>query len=164
MKYLPVIGATVALVWITDVAVAKTPAEIESIAKAVTVEINLLKAQSVGSGIIIERQGDMYTLVTNRHVVCGQTQNCKTPPSGETYTVKLGNGQKYQVSATSVKILGNGLDLAIVQFRSDRVYPVARIDDAGSLKAGDVVYTSGYPAEPPGFSFNMGEAIEAAIP
>jgi hypothetical protein len=33
---------------------------------------------------------------------------------------------------------------------------VAQIDDAGSLKVGDAVYTSGYPAETPGFSFNAG--------
>ena len=159
MKYLPIIGATIAIVCIADIAVAKTPAEIESIAKAVTVEINLLKAQSIGSGIIIERQGDLYTLITNRHVVCGKTRNCKTPPSGETYMVKLGDGQKYRVSATAVKILGNGLDLATVQFRSDRGYPVALVADPGSLKVGDVVYTSGYPATPPGFSFNTGSAI-----
>ncbi len=42
MKYLPILGLTVALVCYADLAVAKTPAEIESIAKAVTVEIRLL--------------------------------------------------------------------------------------------------------------------------
>jgi tetratricopeptide (TPR) repeat protein len=159
MKYLPILAFTVALVSVADIAVAKTLAEIESIAKAVTVEIRLLKAESVGSGIIIERQGDLYTLITNRHVVCGQTRNCTTPPSAETYTVKLGDGQKYQVSAKSVKLLGNNLDLAIVQFRSNRGYPVALVADPGSLKVDDIVYTSGYPAEPPGFSFNIGSAI-----
>jgi hypothetical protein len=32
MKYLPILGATVAIVCVADVAVAKTPAEIEAIA------------------------------------------------------------------------------------------------------------------------------------
>ncbi len=159
MKYFPILGFTVALVSVADIAVAKTPAEIESIAKAVTVEITLLKAESVGSGIIIERQGDLYTLITNRHVVCGQTRNFTTPPSAETYTVKLGDGQKYQVSAKSVKLLGAGLDLAMIQFRSNRGYPVAIVADPGSLKVDDRIYTSGYPAEPLGFSFNAGKAI-----
>jgi tetratricopeptide (TPR) repeat protein len=159
MKYLPIIGVTAALICYADLAVAKTPAEIESIAKAVTVEIRLLKAESIGSGIIIERQGDMYTLITNRHVVCGKTRNCTTPPSAETYTLKLGDRQQYKVSAKSVKILGSNLDLAIVQFQSNRAYPVAQVADPGSLKVGDRVYTSGYPLAPPGFSFNAGLAI-----
>jgi S1-C subfamily serine protease len=159
MKYLPIIGFTIAISCVGDLAVAKTPAEIKSIAKAVTVEISLLKDRSIGSGIIIERKGDTYTLVTNRHVVCGKTQNCTTPPSGETYTVKLGDGHKYKVSAKSVKLLGHNLDLAIVQFRSNRAYSVAQVADPGSLKVGDAVYTSGYPAEPPGFSFNLGSAM-----
>ncbi len=158
MKYLPIIGVTAALVCYADLAVAKTPAEIESIAKAVTVEIRLLQNESVGSGIIIDRQGDLYTLITNRHVVCGQTRNCTAPPAGETYTLKLSDRQEYKVAAKSVKLLGSNLDLAIVQFRSNRAYPVVQIDD-GSLKAGDRVYTSGYPATPPGFSFNAGKAF-----
>jgi hypothetical protein len=62
MKYLPILGFTVAIISLADRAVAKTPAAIEAIAKAVTVEINLLKAETVGSGIIIDRQGDLYTL------------------------------------------------------------------------------------------------------
>jgi tetratricopeptide (TPR) repeat protein len=159
MKYLPSLGLTVALVCYADLAVAKTPAEIEAIAKAVTVEIRLLQDSSVGSGIIVDRKGDTYTLITNRHVVCGRTQNCTTAPSAETYTVKLGDGQKYQVSAKSVKLFGDGLDLAMIQFRSNRTYPVAQINNSDSLKVGDAVYTSGYPATPPGFSFNTGKAI-----
>jgi tetratricopeptide (TPR) repeat protein len=167
MKYLPIIGLTVALVCYADLAVAKTPAEIESSlqrrgyanAKAVTVEIRLLKDESIGSGIIIDRKGDLYTLITNRHVACGKKRECTNPPAAETYTLKLGDGHQYKVAAKSVKILGGNLDLAIIQFRSDRGYPVAQVTDPGSLKVGDRVFTSGYPATPPGFSFNDGNAI-----
>jgi hypothetical protein len=159
MKYLPITGLTAALVCYADLAVAKTPEEIESIAKAVTVEIRLLKAETLGSGIIIKRKGDLYTLITNRHVVCGQNRTCSTLSPEETYTLKLGNGQEYKVSTKSVNLLGSGLDLAMIQFRSNRAYPVAQVADPGSLKVGDAVYTSGYPATPPGFSFNAGNAI-----
>jgi Tfp pilus assembly protein PilF len=159
MKYLPIIGLTVALVSYADLAVAKTPAEIESISKAVTVEIRLLKDESIGSGIIIKRQGDLYTLITNRHVACGRKRECTTPPAAETYTLKLGDRQEYKVAAKSVKILSGNLDLAMIQFRSNRAYPVAQVAEPGSLKVGDKVFTSGYPATPPGFSFNTGSAI-----
>jgi Trypsin-like peptidase domain len=82
MKYISIIGFTVAIVCIADVTIAKTPAEIEAIAKAVTVEIRAIEDSSVGSGIIIERKGTLYTLITNRHVVCGRTRNCKILPPG----------------------------------------------------------------------------------
>jgi hypothetical protein len=45
-------------------AVALSAGEIYNIAKAVTVEIRLQRDGSIGSGIIIARQGDLYTLVT----------------------------------------------------------------------------------------------------
>jgi hypothetical protein len=157
MKYLPILGLTVAIVCIADVAVAKTPAEIQSIAKAVTVQITLQKDRSIGSGILIERKGDIYTLITNRHVVCGQIRKCTAAPEGETYTVKLGDGQEYKVSAKSIELWGSDLDLAMIQFRSNRGYPVAIVAESGSLKSEDIVYTSGYPEEPPGFSFNSGK-------
>jgi hypothetical protein len=51
MKYLPILGLTVALVCYADLAVAKTSAEIKSISKAVMVGIRLLKDESVGSTI-----------------------------------------------------------------------------------------------------------------
>jgi tetratricopeptide (TPR) repeat protein len=159
MKYLPIIGLTAAIVCCADLAVARTPAQVEAIAKAVTVEIRLLKDESLGSGIIIKRQDHLYTLITNRHVVCGQTRNCTAPPEGETYSLKLGNGQEYKVSTQSVKLFGRDLDLATIQFRSKRAYSVAQVADPSRLRVGDSVYTSGYPATPPGFSFNSGKAI-----
>jgi Tfp pilus assembly protein PilF len=159
MRCSPIIGLTVALVCHVDRAVAKTPAEIESIATAVTVEIRLLQDESIGSGIIIERQGDLYTLITNRHVACGKESLCSTPSAAEIYILKLGDGQQYEVAAKSVEILDGNLDLAIVRFRSNRAYPVAQVAAPGSLKIGDKVFTSGYPATSPVFSFNVGRAI-----
>jgi tetratricopeptide (TPR) repeat protein len=160
MKYLPIIGLTAALICYADLAVAKTPAEIELIARSVTMEIRLLKDDSFGSGIIIRRQGDLYTLITNRHVVCGhRIEKCTHLPSGETYILKLGLRKEHRVSTQSVKLLSSDLDLAIIQFRSNRAYLVAEVADPNSLKVGDAVYTSGYPLTSPGFSFNFGNAI-----
>jgi hypothetical protein len=49
-------------------AIAKTANEIRSEAKAVTVKIDA--DGKPGSGVLIQKQGQVYTLVTNRHVVC----------------------------------------------------------------------------------------------
>jgi tetratricopeptide (TPR) repeat protein len=150
------IGTSVVLV--QPAIAAKSAAEVQAIARGVTVEIRLKQDESVGSGIIIAHQGDLYTIATNRHVVCGAKGRDQVP-AGETYELGLADGQKYRVKAASVKLIGTDLDLAIVQFRSDRKYPVASIGNTSLLKAADVVYTAGFPLEQPGFSFNQGSAI-----
>jgi tetratricopeptide (TPR) repeat protein/V8-like Glu-specific endopeptidase len=150
------IGTTVALV--QPVSAAISVSEVEAIAKAVVVEIKLQQNDSVGSGVIISRKGDIYTLVTNKHVVCGN-QNCSKLPSGESYSLGLADGQRYRVRASSIRLLGSDLDLAIIQFRSNRNYAVAKLAAPGSLKFDDDVYTAGFPLEQPGFTFGEGKAI-----
>nr|WP_295617273.1 trypsin-like peptidase domain-containing protein [Chamaesiphon sp. GL140_3_metabinner_50] len=149
------VGMSVVLVQ-PAVMAAKSDAEVKSSARGVTVEIRLQQDRSVGSGIIIARAGDLYTIATNRHVVCGQNRRDRVP-AGETYELGLVDGQKYRVTATSVKLIGTDLDLAIVQFRSSSKYPVVQLGTASALKAEDVVYTAGFPIEQPGFSFNQGK-------
>ncbi len=158
MKISLVFGFTTALICIADVASAKTPDEIKGIAKAVTVEIKLTEAKTLGSGIIINRQGNLYTIVTNRHVVCGK-KSCSTLPSKETYTLGFSRGERLRVPVQAVKLVGQDLDLAIVQFRSSRPLAVAQVALPGSLRVDDKVFTSGYPLQEPGFSFNSGQVI-----
>jgi tetratricopeptide (TPR) repeat protein len=157
------VGTTVALV---QPVTAKSASEIQSIARAVTVEIKLKQfknGDNNGSGVIIDRKGNLYTLVTNSHVVCGvntkKYQLCPSIPTTEIYSLDLADGQKYQIKSSNVKLLGNGLDLAIIQFRSDRNYAVAKVAALGSLKIDDEVYTAGFPFEQPGFTFAEGKAI-----
>jgi tetratricopeptide (TPR) repeat protein len=155
------VGTSVVLVQ-PAVMAAKSAAEVESIARNVTVKIRLQQDSSVGSGIIIAHQGDLYTIATNRHVVCGTKQKRRDKvPEGETYELGLFDGQKYRVKANSVKLIGTDLDLAIVQFRSSRKYPVVQLGTASAMKVDDVVYTAGFPLAQPGFSFNQGNVIAA---
>jgi tetratricopeptide (TPR) repeat protein len=144
-----------------NVAYAKSSAQIKRLAQSVTVAIEHQQLQEVGSGFIVQRQGDLYTVVTNRHVVCKITsiQKCAVPPVAATYLVTTPDGQQHPVTATAVKILGADIDLAIVQFRSSKQYAIAQIDTSASLKADDVIYTTGFPASKPGFQFNDGQAL-----
>jgi S1-C subfamily serine protease len=155
-------GASIAFV--QPAAAAKSASEVKAIARSVTVEIKLQqKVGNVGSGIIIDRQGDLYTLVTNGHVVCGvnyvKGKLCAKVPAAERYTLTMADGQSYQVKSSSVKLMGATLDLAIIQFRSDRNYAVAKVAAPGSLKAEDDVYTAGFPFEQREFGFGAGKAI-----
>jgi S1-C subfamily serine protease len=141
--------------------VAKSPSELEAITKAVTVEIKLEQKGSKGSGVIIQKQGDLYTLVTNRHVICGNS-NCVRIPASEVFTLELPDGNKYKTTKNSVRLLGSSddvIDLAIIQFRSDRNYPVVKVAELGSLKIGDEVYTAGFPFEQSGITFGTGNTV-----
>jgi tetratricopeptide (TPR) repeat protein/S1-C subfamily serine protease len=165
MKSLLILGSVASLVAVAPAAAAKSPAEIEQIAKSVSVEIQVVGVDRVGSGSIVHRQGNLYTLITNRHVACGnpkKTRNLNglqfcTLPKQQAYTLTTADGQKYRVTVESVKLIGQDLDLATMQFRSSRSYQVAKVADPDSLKVDDAVYTAGFPAGQ-GWLFGSGQA------
>jgi Trypsin-like peptidase domain len=150
------VGTTVALV--QPMAAAKSASEVKEIARAVTVEIKLKQVDRKGSGVIIKRQGDLYTLVTNRHVICGDNI-CSNIPTSEIYTLISADGQQYKVQQQAIRLLGNDLDLAIIQFRSNRSYPVVQMAVTEQLKVTNQVFTSGFPAQSGKFSFGNGEVV-----
>ncbi len=149
------VGTNVALV--QPVVMSLSTTEIFNITKAVTVEIKLQQDESVGSGILIHRQGDLYTLVTNRHVVCG-SKSRKKVPAGESYDLRLADGRHYRVSAANVQLLGADLDLAAIQFRSNQNYVVAKIAPNDSVNVPDNLYTAGFPLEKSEFLLGIGKA------
>jgi tetratricopeptide (TPR) repeat protein len=157
MKSSLLFGAIAAVVCFAPSAMALSPAEVEQRARAVSVEI----LTSKGSGVIIHRQGDLYTVITNRHVVCKEKNMCNESEVRSSYQLKTSDSQVYQVGQSAIKLLkdagGNKLDLAIVQFRSNISYPVAQMADPGSLKVDDAVYTAGFP-EGQGWLFGAGKA------
>jgi lipoprotein NlpI len=144
MKSSLILGTFAALVAVAPAVAAKSPAEIEQIAKAVSVEM----ITGVGSGVIVHRQGNLYTVTTNRHVVCG-SGSCDASRLSNVYRLRTADGQVHQVPKSGVQLLkdsaGKALDLASVQFRSERSYQVAKLAELDSLKVNDAVYTAGFP-------------------
>jgi V8-like Glu-specific endopeptidase len=158
MKSSLLFGAVAAVIYFAPGAMALSPAEVEQRAKAVSVEM----LTGVGSGVIIHRQGDLYTVITNRHVVCQvRPERCTDRDIYASYRLKTADGRVHQVAKANIKLLkddaGKFLDLAIVQFRSDRTYQVAQVAEPGSLKVDDVVHTAGFP-KGQGWLFGTGEA------
>jgi tetratricopeptide (TPR) repeat protein len=158
MKSSLLFGAVAAVVCFAPGAMALSPAEVEQKAKAVSVEM----LTGEGSGVIIHRQGNLYTVITNRHVVCKvRPERCTDRDIHASYRLKTPDNQIYQVARSNIKLLkddaGKFLDLAIVQFRSRRSYPVAQVADPGGLKADDDVYTAGFPRGQ-GWLFGAGQA------
>lgn len=110
-------------------------ARVSAIAKQVTVRI--LGNSSMGSGIIVRRQGGTYTVLTNAHVL-DDTQ-------GNRYTILTPDGRT-QSGRRLPLVEFRDRDLALVQFRSDRVYQVVAIADSENLAIGDPVYAAGFPS------------------
>ena len=122
---------TLALVQYQPVS-ALTPVQVNDIAKPITVMIGGLDGK--GSGVIIDKNGNTYTVLTANHVV-------NKAGYGD-YQIITHDGQKYPME--SARPLEK-LDLALVRFTSYKNYPIAKIADSGTVKEGATVYNSGFP-------------------
>lgn len=123
---------TLALVQYQPVS-ALTPVQVNDIAKPITVMIGGLDGK--GSGVIIDKNGNTYTVLTANHVV-------KKAGYG-IYEIITHDGQKYPME-NKAQIVGK-LDLALVRFTSSQNYPLAKIADSRTVKEGATVYNSGFP-------------------
>ncbi|QYX30792.1 trypsin-like peptidase domain-containing protein [Sphaerospermopsis torques-reginae] len=120
----------------TPSATALQQSEINTIAKKITVRIegNTQEfGKTYGSGIIIKKQGNQYTVLTNWHVV-------QVPGNYNLYT---NDNQKYAIN--NKKKLGE-LDLAIVEFNSSLNYSPATIGNSRQLTETTPVYAAGFAA------------------
>jgi tetratricopeptide (TPR) repeat protein len=159
MKYSVVIASTISMMLWASTSVAKPSAEIEQIARAATVEIKLQNSTASGSGVIIHYSGDIYTVVTNKHVVCGDFKECTQLPSNNAYRISTADGSNYLLNVSDVTLLGDNLDLAIMQFQTKKKYTPAQIELSKNLQANDTVYTAGFPAKKNGFVFHKGNVL-----
>lgn len=103
-----------------------------------------------GSGVIIEEQDNIYTVLTANHVVCSSIKrpgkiNCSKDVS---YSVRTNTGKEYVVKTRQVlQTDQNGVDLAIITFVApdSEYYRPAAIDDK-SLAIGVDIFVAGFPA------------------
>jgi serine protease Do len=116
-------------------AAAKSPTEIGAIAQTLAVKIDNNLGVPGGSGVIVAKKGNSYTVLTANHVV----KNVNI-----SYIIKTNDNQQHAVD--SVKNLeSNGLDLAYVTFVSPQEYSTATIGNSEYATPGASIYVSGYP-------------------
>jgi S1-C subfamily serine protease len=108
---------------------ASRNSKIYQLCQAATVRV--IKADSAGSGVIINREGNIYSVLTNWHVVNSSNPMILTMDDRQHHLVK------------SPQQLGN-VDLAVLQFYSTTEYPTAKIETE-MPKVGDTVYAAGFP-------------------
>lgn len=107
---------------------------IARLAQAITVR---LEGATQGSGVLVEREGNRYTVLTSWHVVSGQR------PSEE-LDIYTADGQRHALEQGSIRPVA-AVDLAVLSFISAIPYTTAAIGDPARVLIGSPVYVSGYP-------------------
>jgi hypothetical protein len=109
----------------------KSHEEVAAIAKAVTGKL----CPTQGSGVIVSKQGSLYKVLTNRHVVRGsadrQSTNSCTKPARHTIVTTDGNRHPANAKSIQNQNLPDELDMTIIEFRSNRNYPIAQLSTSG---------------------------------
>ena len=111
--------------------------QVGEIAQGITVLIEDTDKKENGSGIIIKKEGNTYTVLTAAHVV-GKAKE---------YEIVTPDNQRYQLDYSKVKKLPNQIDLAIVTFSSNQNYQVAKVGNPDKAKVGTTVYVAGFPKQ-----------------
>lgn len=108
----------------------------EAAIRGVPTVVRILGSGSPGSGVMISKKGNTYTVLTAGHVVRGSTAFDGT-------SVITVDGQEHRVKKIEIS---PWLDLAAVYFDSSRSYMTALISDETNLKqVGNWVVVLGYP-------------------
>ena len=85
----------------------------------------------------MDKVGGTYRLLTAGHVV-------RSINPGEEAYVVTPDQKRHLINTNNIEII-SGIDLAIVEFNSDRLYPTAKLGNAKELTEGMTVYVSGFP-------------------
>lgn len=90
------------------------------------------KAEGMGSGVIVKRNGKTYYALTNQHVV----------GSASDISVMLYDGREFKA-----KLIGSDTrkDIALVSFESAEELPIAKLGDSDSVQVGDITFAIGSP-------------------
>ncbi len=111
-----------------------TPKQLQRIAQNITVKI--LSGSAWGSGILVRKQGNLYTVLTNQHILT---------PSDPPYSIQTPDGKIYS-GYPIYNWKFSGEDLALLQFESQtRIYAIANLLPSTELKLGDKVFGAGFP-------------------
>lgn len=127
--------ATTAVVLDQGAALAKDASVVARVAKQVTVVV--AGAGSPGSGVLIKKVGNRYTVLTAWHVI-------KDTSASEVIEINTSDGEWHESVRGSVKRLGK-IDMAVLTFESSASYEVASIGNIEGVNSGNQIFVSGFP-------------------
>jgi serine protease Do len=119
------------VITLPNAAQALPGSQINDIAREVTVLIR--GEQGHGSGVIVNKKGNTYYVLTAEHVIRQKDDFKLVTADKQAYTIDYSKIEKIK-----------GVDLAIVPFTSDKNYQTVKISTAKASE-GQAVYLSGWP-------------------
>jgi tetratricopeptide (TPR) repeat protein len=108
--------------------------QVDDIAQQITVRIE--DKEGNGSGVIIAKEGNTYSVVTAAHVV----------KEREGYSIVTPTQERIVLKAEQVTILNKDLDIALVKFTSSQNYRTAELANY-QFKDAEWVFISGFPGQ-----------------
>ena len=129
----PLIGIAIFALSLPQPLAVMTGADVNQHAKETTV---LVDGQSPGSGVLLEKQGNTYYVLTAKHVV--ETE--------DEYAVVTPDETVHPLDYEQIHMLPE-LDIAVAQFNSAASYETATLGNSNSLTEGDTVFIAGWPIE-----------------
>ena len=122
----------------------RSPEKIEQRAREITVKV--ISERNAASGILIDKRGSTYFVITNRHVL--QSDN----------NIKIGIFDDRLYSATLVKSVDfQSADLVLLSFQSNALYAAARLGKSSDLEIGAWVFSTGFPMRSQAWKFAEGQ-------
>ena len=127
---------------------------LRSRAREITVKV--FEGDSWGSGILIHREGNLYTVLTNAHVIFSELDR-------PTYKIETPDGNVYLATLREDIAFPQQEDLALLNFRSsESYYQTAVFGDSSQLQPEEVIIATGFPfptnsIEESGFKLTKGE-------
>lgn len=115
-------------------AVAQSAEAVGKIAEAITVRI---EGATQGSGVLVKKEGNRYTVLTAWHVVEGQRP-------GEELAVITSDKIQHQMASGSLRRVGDE-DLATLEITSPILYNTAELGALSTISTGSTIFVSGFP-------------------
>ena len=134
LSTLGITTATTAVVLHAPAAVAQDASSVAKIAKVITVRI---EGSTQGSGVIVKRESNRFSLLTGWHVVSGNRP-------GEEVGIYTPDGKQHRLDQGSIQRLGQ-VDMAVLTFSSPGAYEVASVGDVKSVSSDHPIFVSGFP-------------------
>jgi tetratricopeptide (TPR) repeat protein/S1-C subfamily serine protease len=126
----------------------KEALDLVDLARKITVKI---EGATQGSGVIINRDGNKYTVLTAWHVI-------KDTSPGEELSIQTNDKLVHKV--TAFKQLAKSLDLAVVEFDSAKLYTLATGYEKSKIARYTKVVVAGFPLrDPMNLHINKGSVL-----
>src|SRR6478672_8200950 len=138
-RFLAILIVSVFVALIPHTAYALSSDKVRQIAKEITV---IIDGCGAGSGVIFRHEGNVYSVLTAKHVVDDAKLTC---------LIITADGVRQDANPQfTVPVLG--VDLAVLQFTSNNNYKLAEFGDSNQVKEDQVVYVAGAPGQSEVFS------------